>query len=122
MPVIEDTLRQAAGARLLNAIDAQDFLGCSEGARPGRGAGEAVRDLTFDLPYGRYGSVVEADRRGVFDHMDHNWRREMRRLRIDDRAFLSLIRTWLKAGILEIDGRVLHPDTGAPQGGVVSPV
>ncbi len=46
----------------------------------------------------------------------------MLRLRIDDRAFLGLIRKWLKAGILETDGRVLHPDTGTPQGGVVSPV
>jgi RNA-directed DNA polymerase len=46
----------------------------------------------------------------------------MLRLRIDDRAFLGLIRKWLKAGLLETDGRVIHPDTGVPQGGVVSPV
>jgi retron-type reverse transcriptase len=46
----------------------------------------------------------------------------MLRVRIEDRAFLGLIRTWLKAGILETDGRVIHPDTGTPQGGVVSPV
>ena len=52
----------------------------------------------------------------------HDWLLEMRRLRIDDRAFLGLIRKWLKAGILETDGRVIHPDTGTPQGGVVSPV
>jgi hypothetical protein len=46
----------------------------------------------------------------------------MLRLRIDDRAFLGLIRKWLKAGILETDGKAIHPDTGTPQGGVVSPV
>jgi RNA-directed DNA polymerase len=120
IPVIEDKLLQAACARLLNAIYEQEFLGCSYGYRPGRGAGDAVRDLTFDLQYGRYGSVVEADIQGFFDHMDHNWLLEMLRLRIDDRAFLGLIRKWLKAGILETDGRVLHPDTGTPQGGVVS--
>jgi hypothetical protein len=39
-----------------------------------------------------------------------------------DRAFLGLIRQWLKAGILETDGAVMHPETGTPQGGVVSPV
>jgi group II intron reverse transcriptase/maturase len=121
-PVIEDTRLQAACARLLNAIDAQEVLGCSYGYRPGRGAGDAVRDLTFDLPYGRYGYVVEADIQGFFDHMDHDWLLKMLRVRIDDRAFLDLIRKWLKAGILETDGRVLHPDTGVPQGGVVSPV
>jgi hypothetical protein len=45
----------------------------------------------------------------------------MRRVRIDDRACLGLIRKWLKAGILETAGRVIHPDTGGPQGGGVSP-
>jgi RNA-directed DNA polymerase len=66
--------------------------------------------------------VVEADIQGFFDHMDHDWLLKMLQLRIDDRAFLGLIRKWLKAGILETDGRVIHPDTGVPQGGVVSPV
>jgi hypothetical protein len=54
--------------------------------------------------------------------MDHDWLLQMLGLRIDDRAFLGLIRKWLKAGILETDGRVIHPDTGVPQGGVVSSV
>ena len=43
-------------------------------------------------------------------------------VRIDDKAFLNLIGTWVKAGILEPDGTVKHPDTGTPQGGIVSPV
>ena len=122
IPAIEDKLLQAACARILNAIYEQEVLACSYGYRPERGAGDAVRDLTFDLQYGRYGSVVEADIKGFFDHMDHDWLLKMLRLRIDDRAFLGLIRKWLKAGILETDGRVIHPDTGVPQGGVVSPV
>ena len=122
IPVIDDKLLQAGCARLLNAIYEQEFLAISYGYRPERGAGAAVRDLTFDLQYGRYGYVVEADIKGFFDHMDHDWVLEMLRLRIDDRAFLGLIRKWLKAGILETDGRVIHPDTGVPQGGVVSPV
>jgi RNA-directed DNA polymerase len=55
IPVVEDKLLQAACARLLTAIYEQEFLTCSYGYRPGRGAGEAVRDLTCDLQYGRYG-------------------------------------------------------------------
>jgi RNA-directed DNA polymerase len=66
--------------------------------------------------------VVEADIQGFFDPMDHAWLLQMRRWRRDDRAFLGLLRKWLKAGILETDGRVIHPDTGVPQGGVGSPV
>ena len=120
--VIDDKLAQAACARLLTAIYEQDFLDCSYGYRPGRGALDAVRDLTFDLQYGCYGYLVEADIKSFFDNMDHEWLLRMLSLRIDDRAYLNLIRKWLKAGILEMDGEVIQPENGTPQGGVVSPV
>jgi RNA-directed DNA polymerase len=66
--------------------------------------------------------VVEAEINGFFGPMGHDWLLERLRVRIDDRALLGLIRTGLKAGILEPDGRGSHPDTGVPQGGVASPV
>jgi retron-type reverse transcriptase len=122
MPTREDTLGQLAGAKLLTAIYAQDFLACSDGYRPGRGAADAGRDLPVDRPYGRDGSLVEADVQGFFDPLDHAWLVDMRRGRSDDRALLHLIRQWLKAGILESEGPVIHPETGTPQGGTVSPV
>jgi len=122
IPVIEDKLVQAGCAKILTAIYEQDFLPMSYGYRPKRSAQDAVRDLTFDLQFGCYGYVVEADIKGFFDNMDHNWLERMLRERIDDRAFLGLIRKWLKAGVLETDGQVIHPDTGSPQGGVISPV
>ena len=106
----------------MRAIYAQDFRACSDGYRPGRGALEAVRDLTFALQYGTYGSVVEVDVTGFFDHLDHTWREDMLRVRIDARAFLRLIRKWVKAGILAPEGHVIHPESGTPQGGTVSPV
>lgn len=122
IPALEDKLVQLACAKLLNAIYEQDFLLVSYGYRPGRGAREAVTDLAFNLQYGRFGYVVEADIKGFFDTIDHDWLLEMLSRRIDDRAFLDLIRKWLKAGILETDGRVLHPQTGTPQGGIISPI
>ena len=122
IPALEDKLVQLACAKLLTAIYEQEFLDCSYGYRPGRGALDAVRDLTFDLQYGTYGYVVEVDIKGFCDHLDHAWLLDMLRVRIDDRAFLKLIRKWLKAGILETDGQVLHPETGTPQGGTVSPI
>jgi group II intron reverse transcriptase/maturase len=122
IPALEDKLVQLACAKLLGAIYEQDFLDCSHGYRPGRGAKEAVIGLARELQYGPYHHVVEADIRGFFEHMDHDWVLRMLGERIDDRAFLGLIRKWLKAGILDTDGAVLHPDTGTPQGGIVSPV
>jgi len=83
---------------------------------------DAVRDLTFDLQYGRYGDVVEVDVKGFFDHLDHSWLLDMLRVRSDDRAFLNLVRQWLKAGVVETDGHVVYPETGTPHGGTVSPV
>jgi RNA-directed DNA polymerase len=106
----------------LTAIDAPDCLDGRDGYRPGRGAVEAVRDLPFDRQYGRYGSLVEADIQGFFDQRDHAWLLDMLRRRLDDRALLKRIRTWVKAGVLETDGPVIHPETGTPQGGTGSPV
>jgi group II intron reverse transcriptase/maturase len=122
IPALADKLVQLACAKLLMAIYEQDFLDCRYGYRPGRGAVDAVRDLTFDLQYETYGSVVEVDVKGFVDHLDHTWLEAMRRVRIDDRALLRLIRKWLQAGILDTAGHVIHPETGTPQGGTVSPV
>jgi len=122
IPALEDRLVQSAVTKVLTAIYEQDFLDCSYGYRTGRSAHDAVSELTRELQFGPYHTVVEADIRGFFDHMDHDWLLEMLKQRIDDRAFLGLIRKWLKAGILETDGEVINPETGTPQGGIVSPI
>ena len=49
IPALEDKRVQLACAKRLSAIDEQDVLAGSYGYRPGRGALDAVRDLTFDL-------------------------------------------------------------------------
>jgi group II intron reverse transcriptase/maturase len=81
-----------------------------------------VNDLRFNLQFGKYGYIVEADIKGFFNHMDHDWLLRMLKERINDAPFLQLIQKWLKAGILDTDGEVIHPETGTPQGGVISPV
>jgi group II intron reverse transcriptase/maturase len=122
IPAVEDKLLQVAVTRLLEAIYEQDFLRCSYGYRPGMGALDAVDKLTVKLQFGHYHYVVEADIKGFFDSMDHDWMIRMLAERIDDRAFLGLICKWLQAGILDTTGAIIHPVTGTPQGGVVSPV
>ncbi len=122
IPALEDRLVQLACAKMLTAIFEADFLENSYGYRPNRSAKDAVNDLRFNLQFGKYGYIVEADIKGFFDHMDHEWLLRMLKERIDDTAFLNLICKWLKAGILDTDGMVIHPETGTPQGGIVSPV
>ena len=104
IPAVEDKLLQVAVTRLLEAIYEQDFLPCSYGYRPGVGALDAVDKLTVKLQFGRYHYVVEADLKGFFDTMDHEWLVRMLAERIEDRAFLGLIRKWLRAGILDTTG------------------
>jgi retron-type reverse transcriptase len=94
IPATEDTLLQMAVARILDAIDAPDFLSSRYGYRKKIGAREAVRDLTRHRQFGPYNSVVEADITGCFDHIDHERLREMLRLRIEDRPCLRRIKKW----------------------------
>lgn len=113
---------QLACAKILTAIYEQDFLDVSYGYRPERSATEAIGELTFNLQFGRFGHILEAEIQGFSDNLDHEWLLEMLALRIDDRAFLKLIGNWLKAGILDTDGKVIDLGTGTPQGGIISPL
>lgn len=122
IPSVVDKLLQMAVSRILNAIFEQDFLPYSFGYRPGIGVRDSVKELHYQLQYGWFSYVVEADIKGFFNHINHDWLMRMLSQRINDKPFLRLIRKWLKAGILETDGHVIHPSTGTPQGGVVSPV
>jgi group II intron reverse transcriptase/maturase len=122
IPIVGDKLVQSAGAEILTAIYEEDFLETSHGYRRGRSPQRAALQLSKTLQRGRYGWVVDADIKGFFDHMDHDWIEKMLQERIHDRSFLKLIRKWLKAGILEEDGAIEYPLTGTPQGGVISAV
>jgi RNA-directed DNA polymerase len=122
IPAIADKVLQMGVTKILEEIYEQDFLGCSYGYRPGVGALDAVRDLSAELRSGRCHFLVEADIRSFFDRIDHEILIDLLKQRIDDEPFLRLIRKWLKAGVLETDGQVIHPETGSPQGGIVSPM
>jgi RNA-directed DNA polymerase len=122
IPALEDKLLQMAVTQILMAIHEVDFLPCSYGYRPGISAHEAIKALTDELQYGGHHFVVEADIKGFFDNIQWEWLERMLERRIADGAFMNLIRKWLRAGILEVDGKVIHPQTGTPQGGIVSPV
>lgn len=120
IPTLEDRLLQAAVARILSSVYEADFLDCSYGFRPGRNAHQAIARLRSGIMTQPYKWIYEADIRGFFDHLDHEWLMRMLELRIGDSWILRLIKKWLKAGIL-VDGQVERPTEGTPQGGPLSP-
>jgi len=122
IPAVGDKVLQTAAAHILSAIFEQDFLPCSHGYRRGKGPQRAALELSKRLHKGRFGWVLDADIKGFFDNLDHEWLMKMLEQRIDDQRFLGLILKWLKAGILEEDGQIIYPHTGTPQGGIVSAV
>lgn len=122
LPSLEDKIVQQSVADILQCIWEQDFLTSSYGYRPNKSAQQAVHSLQLNLQYGSYGYVVEADIKGFFDNMDHEWLMSMLRLRIDDERLLNLINQWLKARVVEPEGQFHKPASGTPQGGVISPI
>ena len=121
IPTFEDKILQRAVAMILEAVYEQDFLDCSYGFRPGRSAHQALDALWHRLMELRGGCVLEIDIRKFFDTLDHQHLHAILRQRVRDGVLLRLIGKWLNAGVLE-DGCVTHPESGSPQGGVVSPL
>jgi RNA-directed DNA polymerase len=121
IPTFEDKILQKAVAMALEAVYEQDFLPCSYGFRPGRSAHDALEAVWQQMMTLGGGWVLEADIEGFFDSVDHAKLREVLSQRVSDGVLIRLIGKWLKAGVLE-DGAVRHPETGTPQGGVISPL
>src|SRR6201988_932444 len=118
---LEDKIVQQAVVTILNQIYEVDFKGFSYGFRPGRSPHQALDALTVGIQRKRVNWVLDADIRGFFDNMSHEWTTKFIEHRVADRRILRLIRKWLKAGVSE-DGQWSETKQGTPQGAVVSPL
>ena len=121
IPTLEDKVLQRAVAMILEAIYEQDFHDCSYGFRPGRSAHQALESLWQQTMSLGGGWILDVDIRKFFDTLDHGHLRAFLRQRVRDGVLLRLIGKWLKAGVME-HGSVSYPDSGSPQGGVISPI
>jgi group II intron reverse transcriptase/maturase len=119
VPCVSDRALQRSTSEVLSAIYEQDFLPCSFGGRPGRGAHNALSTLNEVIAGKKVGWVLEADLKNFFGSLDHGWLLRFVEHRVGDPRMISLIRRWLKAGILKEDE--IHPnEEGTPQGGSIS--
>jgi len=121
IPTLEDKVLQRAVVMLLEPIYERDFYGCSYGFRPRRSAHDALDSLSKQTMWGGIACILEVDIRKFFDTLDHGHLRAFLQQRVRDGVVLRLIGKWLKAGVME-DGAVMHPESGSPQGGVISPL
>jgi RNA-directed DNA polymerase len=120
IPTVRDRVVQGALRHVLEPIFEQSFAEHSYGFRPGRGCKDALRRVDAQLKAGfRY--VVDVDFKSYFDTIPHDRLLERIQATAADGRVLALVEAFLKAGVME-DAAVWTPETGAPQGAVLSPL
>lgn len=121
IPTFEDKLLQRSVSMILDAVYEQDFFDGSYGFRRGRSQHQALQALWRGLTEMGGGVLLEADIESFFDAIDHGHLRSFLDHRVRDGVLRRAIDKWLKAGVLE-DGALSYPESGTPQGGVISPL
>jgi len=121
IPALEGKLVQKVMVEILNAIYEQDFLDCSYGFRPGRGAHQALDEVGRVICTRPTGWILELDITSYFDTIVREQLIEMIEKRISDDSVLRLIRKWIQVGVIE-EGRLLMSETGTGQGQPISPL
>jgi len=121
LPALEDKIVQKGISLILEAIYEADFMDCSYGFRPERNCHQAINAVDKTIMTKPISYVIEAEIKGYFDNVSHQWMMEFLQVRIKDPSFLLLIRRFLKAGYCEA-GRIVATEQGTPQGGNLSPM
>jgi RNA-directed DNA polymerase len=120
VPTVRDRVVQAALRNVLEPVFEKDFADHSYGFRPGRGCKDALRQVDLLLKQG-YTYVVDADLKSYFDTIPHDLLMARIRDKIADNRILELVESFLKQQIMETTTG-WTPETGTPQGAVLSPL
>ena len=118
-PPFIDRALQGAVSKVLNSIYEQDFLDCSMGGRPNRSAHHAVATLNEAISGRKVSWVYEADLKNFFGSLNHGWVERFLAHRVGDPRIASLIKRWLKAGVMD-NNEYQETLEGVPQGGPIS--
>jgi RNA-directed DNA polymerase len=121
LPTVEDKVAQRAVGLILSAVYEQEFLPMSYGFRQGRNAHQAIEAVKEIVATKPVGWIVDVDISSFFDEIDHKHLMKFLAHRIADKEVLRLIGKWLRAGVME-EGKLTKSASGAPQGGVISPI
>lgn len=121
IPTFEDKILQRAVLMVLEAIYEQDFLDCSYGFRKNRSQHQALEALWKRLVRTGGAWVLEVDLQDFFNTLRYEHLRSFLDFRVRDGVIRRMIDKWLKAGVME-EGELRFPESGTPQGGVISPL
>ena len=123
IPTIADRVVQASLKLVLEPIFEADFKPCSYGFRPSRRAHDAISEIHYLASAPRnYQWVFETDIKACFDEIDHVALMDRLRARVKDKRICSLVKAFLKSGVLTELGDREETWTGTPQGGILSPL
>jgi group II intron reverse transcriptase/maturase len=121
IPTIEDKMVQMCCKRILEAIYEADFQENSYGFRERKSCHQALAQIDKSLMFKPVNYIIDADIKGFFDNVNHEWMERFLKERISDSKFIRYIVRFLKSGIME-EGKYEETKRGTPQGGVISPV
>ncbi len=121
IPSVIDKVVQLGVTRILEQIYESEFLEVSYGYRPGRNPHEALKELNHMIMGKKLNWIIDADIKGFFDNINHQWMTKCLNERIADPNFKELINRFLEAGVME-EGKLTKTELGSPQGGIISPI
>ena len=121
IPSFEDKVVQGVFKEILEAIYEPKFKEFSFGFRPDRSCHDAIQRVNKHIMADKVNYIVDADIKGFFDNIDHDWMIRFLEHDIADKNFIRYIKRFLIGGVME-DGKKLETDRGTVQGGLISPV
>lgn len=121
IPSYQDKIVEGVMSDILNEIYEPIFLDCSYGFRANRDCHQAINALDKIIMKKNINWIVEADIKGFFNNVNHEWLVKFLEHIIKDKNFIRYIKRFLKAGIIE-DNQYYETETGTPQGGLISPI
>jgi RNA-directed DNA polymerase len=121
IPAVEDKIVQKGISEILKAIFEPNFIEESYGFREGLGCHDALKKVSQEINMKPVNFVIDADIKGFFDNVNHQWMTKFLEHRIQDKNLIRIIVRFLKAGIME-EGKYKKTEEGTPQGGIISPI
>jgi group II intron reverse transcriptase/maturase len=117
----EDKIVQLALKKIVEAVYEPKFLENMHGFRPNRNCHGAIKTMCREIVHKKINYIVDADIKGFFNHMNHEWMMKFLEQHIHDPNILWLVKKYLKAGVME-DGEYMPSEEGSAQGNIISPV